>query len=71
MNVLELPDNFFKYGERITDIAWGDTKEEVYRISKGYIDAIYDPSMDGLLDKYVLIASFSFIEGNIHRIRSS
>ena len=54
---------FFKYGERITDIAWGDTKEEVYQKAKGYIDAIYDPSMDGVLDKYSLITSFSFIEG--------
>lgn len=54
---------FFKYGDRITDIAWGDTKEEVYQKAKGYIDAIYDKGISETLDKYSLITSFSFIEG--------
>jgi len=51
---------FYKYGKTIDEISWGNTKEEVYKKAKGYIDAILD---DGE-DYKKLIASFCFIEGS-------
>lgn len=54
---------FYKYGKKITDIAWGNTKEEVYRKAKSYIDAVLK-GRDGIISYKNLIASFSFIEGD-------
>jgi len=54
---------FFKYGEGITDISWGLTKEEVYNKAKGFIDNIHDDSLNDMSSKYDLISSFTFIEG--------
>lgn len=55
---------FYKYGSDITEIAWGDSKEEVYEKAKAYIDMIYDERLsDSGGSKYDLITSFCFIEG--------
>lgn len=55
---------FFKYGSDIGEIAWGDSKEEVYEKAKNYIDAIYDDSLTSTGgNKLDLISSISFIEG--------
>ena len=54
---------FFKYGDKISDIAWGNTREEVYNKAKGYIDAIHDDSLNDMSSKFDLITSFCFIEG--------
>lgn len=56
---------FYKPKGKVKDIIWGDTKEEVYRKASGYIDAIYDKSLEGQIDKLSLIASFTFIEGQL------
>lgn len=55
---------FFKFGSDIGEIAWGNTKEEVYRKASQYIDSIYDESLtESGGNKYDLISSVSFIEG--------
>lgn len=55
---------FFKHGSDIGEIAWGDTKEEVYEKAKQHIDAIYDDALSSTGgSKYDLISSLSFIEG--------
>lgn len=51
---------FYKYGKSVDEIAWGNTKEEVYKKAKGYIDNILDNGED----YKKLIASFCFIEGS-------
>lgn len=55
---------FFKHGSDIGEIAWGNTKEEVYEKAKDYIDAIYDEKLTSTGgNKFDLISSISFIEG--------
>lgn len=55
---------FYKYGKDVTEIAWGNSKEEVYQKAKGYIDSIHDKSLDEEGEsKYDLITSFCFIQG--------
>ena len=56
---------FYRPSENVTDIIWGDTREEVYELAKHYIDDIYDESLEGSVDKMSLIASFVFIEGQL------
>lgn len=55
---------FYKFGNTVKDIIWGDTREEVYAKAKHYIDALYDERMDVLGgDRLNMIMSFTFIEG--------
>ena len=54
---------FFKHGDKITDIIWGDSKQEVYNKARGFIDAIHDTSLNDMSSPLDLIASFTFIEG--------
>lgn len=55
---------FYKYGKDVTEIVWGNSKEEVYEKAKGFIDALHDDNLneDGE-SKYDLITSFCFIQG--------
>lgn len=52
---------FFKWGENIEDIVWGDSKEEVYYKAKKQIDNIIDSENGESYESVIL--SFSFIEG--------
>jgi hypothetical protein len=55
---------FFKYGDTINEVMWGDSKEEVYKKAKQYIDSIWDEANEESgLTKYDLINSLCFIEG--------
>lgn len=54
---------FFKHGDKITDIIWGDSKQEVYNKARGFIDAIHDTALNDMSSPLDLIASFTFIEG--------
>ena len=55
---------FFKYGKDISEIIWGNTKEEVYAKAKDYIDAVFDSSLEKQgLSPLSLINSLCFIEG--------
>jgi hypothetical protein len=61
---------FFKYGEDISEIIWGDTQEEVYGGASGYIDKIWDTRLEALgQTKYNLINSLTFIEGSYYENR--
>lgn len=56
---------FFKYGKEITEIAWGNSKEEVYEKAKGHIDDKFDKRLEILgLNPLDLINSLCFIEGD-------
>lgn len=50
---------FFKYGNTVDEIIWGNSREEVYDKAKGFIDILTDEGEDPL----ALISSFCFIEG--------
>ena len=52
---------FFKYGKTIEEIVWGNTREEVYRKAKHYIDELWDKKNEASYE--YLISSFCFIEG--------
>lgn len=55
---------FFKWGSEISEIAWGDSKEEVYEKAKGEINALHTEEMTVKgIDKFRLINSLCFIEG--------
>ena len=55
---------FYKYGETVEEIFWGNTKAEVYHKAKDYIDEIWDIRNEAAgLNKYSLINSLCFIEG--------
>lgn len=56
---------FFKYGESIDEVFWGDTKEEVYQKAKGHIDKLYRKELEGLVSKYDMIKSLVFIRGRV------
>jgi hypothetical protein len=56
---------FYKYGETIDDIIWGNSKEEVYRKAKHYIDKVYREELQGMASKYNLIKSITFIRGRV------
>lgn len=51
---------FFKYGNSVSEMIWGNTKEEVHEKAKGFIDILCDEGEDPL----GLITSFCFIEGD-------
>ena len=53
---------FFKTGESVNDIAWGNSKREVYLKAKTKIDALLGGDSDA--DYEGLINSFCFIEGS-------
>lgn len=53
---------FFKWGDTVGEIAWGDTKEEVYIKAKSDIDKLMRANPEGGYES--LISSFSFIEGD-------
>jgi len=52
---------FFKSGENIEDVVWGNSKEEVYLKAKERIDSLIDVDSGETYES--LITSFSFIEG--------
>lgn len=56
---------FYRHGKKLEDIIWGDTREEVYLKASGYIDALYDKTLEGQVNKLDLIVSFTFIEGQL------
>ena len=56
---------FFKFGESVDDVIWGNSKEEVYQKAKSYIDKIYTPELEEIISKYSLIKSFVFIRGAV------
>ena len=53
---------FFKWGDNISDIVWGNSPGEVYQGAKGYIDNLVDVENGESYES--LITSFSFIEGS-------
>lgn len=55
---------FYKYGDTVEEMYWGDSKEEVYEKAKGEIDKVYNSNLQNAgLDWRNLITSFCFIEG--------
>lgn len=55
---------FYKYGEDIRDIYWGDSKEEVYKKAKDEIDRVLDRNTrEAGLSWENMINSLCFIEG--------
>ena len=56
---------FYKYGETVEEIIWGDTKEEVYSKAKTYIDKVYTTELSKVISKDNLIKSFIFIRGAV------
>ena len=61
---------FFKYGEDISEMFWGDSPEEVYEAASGYIDKIWDKRLEAQgLSKLSLINSLTFIEGSYYENR--
>lgn len=55
---------FYIYGEKVDEVAWGDTKEEVYEKAKIAIDRKI-ASFRGKVSYKNLIKSFTFILGNL------
>lgn len=56
---------FYKWGKDITEIAYGDSKEEVYQKVKPYIDDIWDERLEEQgRNRLDLINSLCFIEGS-------
>lgn len=55
---------FYIYGEKVDEVAWGDTKEEVYEKAKISIDRKI-ASFRGKVSYKNLIKSFTFILGNL------
>ena len=58
---------FYKYGKTIDEIIWGNTKEDVYRKAKVYIDKYYSEQHSNLVSKYDLIKSLQFIKGDVYK----
>lgn len=56
---------FYRHSDKLSDIIWGDTREEVYLKASGYIDALYNKNLEGQIDKMNLITSFTFISGDL------
>jgi hypothetical protein len=57
---------FFVYGTEVTDIIWGNSKEECYERAKNYIDDLWsDKFLKSGLTKYDLIKSFQFFRGDV------
>ena len=55
---------FYIYGDKVNEVAWGDTKEEVYEKAKVAIDRKI-ASFKGKVNYKQLIKSFTFILGNL------
>ena len=56
---------FYKYGKHISEIYWGNTKEEVYEKAKDKIDLVFDEALrEQGLSPLSLINSLCFIEGD-------
>lgn len=61
---------FYKYGNDITEIYWGNTPEEVYQQAAEKIDKIWDKRLEVMgRSKFDLINSLTFIEGNYYENR--
>lgn len=56
---------FFKHGETIDDIIWGNSKEEVYAKAKHEINRLLRPELRELVSPYDLIKSLVFIRGRM------
>jgi len=56
---------FYQWGNDITESHWGDTREEVYELSKSYIDAMWNDNMAAYGSKLDLIQSITVFEGDI------
>jgi len=56
---------FYRHNDKLSDIIWGDSREEVYLKASGYIDALYNKNLEGQIDKMNLITSFTFISGDL------
>lgn len=55
---------FYKYGDNISEIVWGNSKEEVYAKAKDKIDLIFDDKLrEQGMSPLDLINSLCFIEG--------
>lgn len=56
---------FYKWGKDISEITWGDSKEEVYEKAKSKIDEVWNEELeDEGGSRLDLINSFCFIEGS-------
>lgn len=58
---------FYKYGKSMNEIIWGNSKEDVYRKSKVYIDKYFNEEHSETVSKLDLIKSFQFIYGNVYQ----
>ena len=58
---------FYKYGKSINEIIWGNTKEEVYKKAKVYIDRYFNEEHSETISKLDLIKSFQFVYGNVYQ----
>lgn len=56
---------FYRHSDKLSDIIWGSSREEVYLKASGYIDALYNKNLEGQIDKMNLITSFTFISGDL------
>lgn len=56
----------FMYGDTVTEIYWGNTRDEVYQQAKARIDALWKPELERFGDKKeMFIKSVTFIEGKL------
>lgn len=56
----------YVYGEKVTDIIWGNTKKEVYEKAKHYIDTALTPNLRAVgITEDDFIKSFTFIKGDL------
>lgn len=56
---------FYQWGNDITESHWGETREDVYELSKSHIDAMWNDNMAEYGSKLDLIQSLSVFEGDI------
>ena len=57
---------FYLYGTNVTDIIWGNSREETYEQAKSYIDKSWNPRFaESGLTKLDAIKSFKFIKGDL------
>jgi hypothetical protein len=57
---------FYIYGTEVTDIIWGNTKDEVLEKAAFYIDAAWNPAFEESgLTKYDMVKSLQFIKGDL------
>lgn len=58
---------FYKHGKSMNEIIWGNTKDEVYRKAKTYIDKYFNEEHSETISKLDLIKSFQFIYGDVYQ----